>query len=645
MKQFLRRSVCCGVLAAAVGMGQISLGAEPPVNPLGEAPARGVAGFSGIYRGGNLTLTLKANAAGGEYSGQIVRGGDTFRVSARDKDGKLEGTFLDNGGNSFQFSASVSDEVLSFNTAGRSYKLALQRPVAVNPLAGDDPKEAQAVDVENSGGVGVALQPQGGKFFVGGIAPGGPAAKAGVRVGDEMVSVDGKSVGEFANALGKIRGKPGTEVVLGLRHGDTGKDYEVKLTRESLEKFAPGQGNNGPPPGEGVGNRFAKYQVIGESATGRAVMAAYENVRSAKAILKGTVGDLSQYFDEAPTVGPAFGDKDDMSGTASFTGKFKGRPVKGIMVASVGPKGGTMTVAMDSASAPPGALSRLLAAARPVSVNWVNAPLTDGSGMMRLPSDWKITSAAKGAVDAVGPDGQTVDLGLAFPVSTPEAEAAWRQQQINIGMRPTASGAIVAPYGDPAQSLERLFPAFSKIMEKYGMPPERLVKIAETSPVPYPNGKAAFIHFIYDSGQGNKTVRRHGISLVITSVTGQGQWLYYYSQVTAPGEFFQRDLPLMMEIWKSWKVSDKTLQDRMNKAMEDMKEAGNIYRRSTENAAKARDRSNADFDEVIRGYRTVEDTTTGERHETDLGWVTDTVQKLNEHAGYERYKEIPLRDQ
>lgn len=67
--------------------------------------------------------------------------------------------------------------------------------------------------------------------------------------------------------------------------------------------------------------------------------------------------------------------------------------------------------------------------------------------------------------------------------------------------------------------------------------------------------------------------------------------------------------------------------------------------RSTDYAEKVRDRTNADFDEVIRGYRTVEDTTTGERAETDLGTVHRTVEKLNEHAGYDRYKEIPLRDQ
>jgi len=47
---------------------------------------------------------------------------------------------------------------------------------------------------------------------------------------------------------------------------------------------------------------------------------------------------------------------------------------------------------------------------------------------------------------------------------------------------------------------------------------------------------------------------------------------------------------------------------------------------------------------VIRGYRTVEDTTTGERSSVNLGKVDDVVNKLNE-GDPGRYKQIPLRDE
>ena len=101
----------------------------------------------------------------------------------------------------------------------------------------------------------------------------------------------------------------------------------------------------------------------------------------------------------------------------------------------------------------------------------------------------------------------------------------------------------------------------------------------------------------------------------------------------------------MLKIWSTWKVSDAVLQARLQKAMGDMKEAGESVKRSGANASKVRDNANADFDEVIRGYRTVEDTQTGERREVDLGWSTKIVEKMNEKEGYDRYKEIPLRNQ
>jgi sulfatase maturation enzyme AslB (radical SAM superfamily) len=74
-------------------------------------------------------------------------------------------------------------------------------------------------------------------------------------------------------------------------------------------------------------------------------------------------------------------------------------------------------------------------------------------------------------------------------------------------------------------------------------------------------------------------------------------------------------------------------------------EAFDGYMQSVRNAQRVRERSNADFDEIIRGYRTVEDTQTGYRKDVNLGYSKEIVDKLNEHEGYARYKEIPLRDQ
>ena len=66
--------------------------------------------------------------------------------------------------------------------------------------------------------------------------------------------------------------------------------------------------------------------------------------------------------------------------------------------------------------------------------------------------------------------------------------------------------------------------------------------------------------------------------------------------------------------------------------------------RNWEKNQKIQSRSIDDFDEVIRGYRTVQDTTTGEKTQVDLGHVDQIVDRLNEYDPG-RYVQIPLRDE
>src|SRR5262249_8034019 len=118
------------------------------------------------------------------------------------------------------------------------------------------------------------------------------------------------------------------------------------------------------------------------------------------------------------------------------------------------------------------------------------------------------------------------------------------------------------------------------------------------------------------------------------------------------------DLPTMMAIAKSLKTNDAAVAQQTQQAIaqsnqrfaafqQSMKEknaAFDSYMQSVRNRELVNERTNADFDEVIRRYRTVEDTATGYKTSVDLGNVHDVVEKLNE-ADPGRYKEIPLRDE
>ncbi|MCC6414757.1 MAG: S41 family peptidase [Opitutaceae bacterium] len=87
------------------------------------------------------------------------------------------------------------------------------------------------------GGIGVQVEQRDGKIVI--IAPiaGTPGDRAGLLRGDEIISVDGRGVGDKApmtDAIDRLRGKPGTRVRVGLRRPGTGRDFEVSLVREKI---------------------------------------------------------------------------------------------------------------------------------------------------------------------------------------------------------------------------------------------------------------------------------------------------------------------------------------------------------------------------------------------------------------------------
>jgi carboxyl-terminal processing protease len=80
-------------------------------------------------------------------------------------------------------------------------------------------------------GIGIATRPIDGKLFVSDVYDGGPAARANVRAGDEIVAVDGKP---FA-AIDSFKGKAGKEVALALRRKGDGPEMTIRVRVEKLQ--------------------------------------------------------------------------------------------------------------------------------------------------------------------------------------------------------------------------------------------------------------------------------------------------------------------------------------------------------------------------------------------------------------------------
>ena len=84
-------------------------------------------------------------------------------------------------------------------------------------------------------GVGIVISVKDKQLTVVSPIEGTPGEKAGIRSGDQILKIDGKETKDMAldEAVGKIRGKEGTDVTLTLKRADNVKDY--KLTRANIE--------------------------------------------------------------------------------------------------------------------------------------------------------------------------------------------------------------------------------------------------------------------------------------------------------------------------------------------------------------------------------------------------------------------------
>jgi carboxyl-terminal processing protease len=95
-------------------------------------------------------------------------------------------------------------------------------------------------------GIGIQVEMRKGHVFV--IAPiaNSPGERAGIQRGDELLSVDGKSIEKGAGmdaVIDRLRGKPGTKVSVELSRPSTGARLQLSLVREliKLESVNPPQ--------------------------------------------------------------------------------------------------------------------------------------------------------------------------------------------------------------------------------------------------------------------------------------------------------------------------------------------------------------------------------------------------------------------
>lgn len=361
----------------------------------------------------------------------------------------------------------------------------------------------------------------------------------------------------------------------------------------------------------------------------------------ATALMRQSLIEVRPYFGQLRLLG-AFEYDNDRRLELLFAATIGRSTVQGLGVATTKPGRGTVMYAFDSSQTIAQTLPALLALAGhggsqdPTrGLNWQTRTFPDGSGQMELPDGWQFTFANKGMVSAAGPQGQ-IERGVCSQVYTRAAAA----QMPSIGGM--GYQGLVCDPTDPVTALQALTTHSNAFAQARGMPPNNLLRVVEVVPAPPVPGyaQAAFVDYEYETGG----TRHRAIQYILLgNINMDGSWVLYTTYVASRSEAFAQNLPVLVRIWGSARTSQRVIHERIEDAMRNFREAGEIWQRATQNRERSLDRSHADWIEVIRSTRTILDTRTGDRADVDLGYARDIVRKLNEREPG-RYREVPLRE-
>ena len=409
----------------------------------------------------------------------------------------------------------------------------------------------------------------------------------------------------------------------------------------SLALSGQGFSQQGLPPG---------YQLLTDPQTsGGLLIAQRQGVTAATPLLTNAFNEAASFFDGRPRATGGVRDAHDQQAEAGFQATIQRTPVAGVAIATVRGGIGTVGFAFDSPNTIARTLPRLLqlggspaggpqGGCPPPPVNWRVEPYPDGSGQIQLPEGWQITGAHKGMVSASGPQGE-IAHGIWIQMMTRAGAASIYGSGI-------APGPLPYPVADPTDPVAVLQVKWAHVaaqMRQQGRPATRITRIVEAAPRPVPQGLSSItmIDFEYEY----KGVLYRNISqLILGTIAMDGSYLYYESSEASRSECFGQNLPTLIRISDSAQTAGHVVRERLENAMNSLRQAGEIYRQTIQNRNRAQDRAHANWTEAFRGTRIVEDTRTGQWRDVDLAYSGDTVRRLNDREGYPRYREIPLRD-
>ena len=347
---------------------------------------------------------------------------------------------------------------------------------------------------------------------------------------------------------------------------------------------------------------------ISTNGTGTVLTTTMSGSNSATQMSQALLRGIQSYFDRAPRVLHAIGDRTDTQVQASFSAQLGGVPVLGLIGVSTGGNAARAVVLFDAQRAFPGSITRLVhaattgtstpgggGAAAAATVALRRTAIPDGSGNIDLAPGWVIRHAYKGAMDIQGPlPGSGMSLGAVIPV----------------------------PYtsSDPAQALVMMTQQAAR------GPGKRIqINIIDSRPVQWQQGgRASLLRYRVVADEGSIDY----FGLIGITPFQDGKVFLYTSFIQAPPESFAQVLPVALRSWSSWSIYPAVLAQRMQQAAQTMRETGELL--SGGGSQRAFDGVNAGWGQYIRGVATLEDPSRS-RSEVDQSFADNVVRSDPQH--------------
>ncbi|CAN5509576.1 hypothetical protein BH10PLA1_BH10PLA1_10320 [soil metagenome] len=511
---------------------------------------------------------------------------------------------------------------------------------------------------------------------------GGPEFTGEIHKGDQMFPMTAHTEGDHLagtfTAGGNAFTFTATQSGDGLTFSTGGATYQ--LSRHANPLAGGNAAAAAAAPANGAADPLAAYTPLTINAVGRSLVLEVPAAKTTRDALQIAFPDLAQFFGARPNITGAYEDqRDHSSAFVSFTSRLNGLPVKGFVTVKMRQQGAVLFVVYGQARATRAEWAELTAApagmkdSRSMQEKMDEVPLTpykfaDGTGSIGVADGWTTKAQTESNLIITGPAGQRIRMAAGGTMYTPDN---WIVRQNN-----GQQNLPVAQYSpDPATALANFTRANSEVSRRGGgitWTPDKLIdqKIINAR---NPGAHAAQVTYDLTINDTDGPKHQRVFCQFEVSPLMNGTWnLYIYLQLFAPQESFDKDLPTMMAQAFSLnedpaKVAAKGERERnaaaarakeLQEANQKIADANMTRIRGAEDASARQSqkyrsdeenetiklRSITDFDEVIRGVRTVEDTQSGKQTSVNLADVHDIVETLNLHDPG-RFREIPLRDE